>query len=106
MSGSNRISPVHSDEPITHRTGVMTDLFRRWMQSFVGITNEYFVIVRRKLVGGIRSGAPYGLFQNTQMTTSQRDDIEPVDLDGGMVIFNTTISKLQVYDSTVWVDLH
>lgn len=38
------------------------------------------------------------------LTTTQRNNISI--LSGGLVIFNTTTSKLQVYTGSAWVDLH
>lgn len=106
MSGTPRIAPIFSNEKIAHPDGRMSDIFRRWFQSFSNISSEYFVTVRRALVSGTRSGGPVGMFQNTTLTTAQRDDIEPTDRDGGMMIFNTTTNKLQVFDGTNWVDLN
>jgi hypothetical protein len=41
--------------------------------------------------------------QYVGITTTQRDLLTAV---AGMVIFNSDISKLQVYDGASWVDLH
>jgi len=43
-----------------------------------------------------------GTFLPGRFTTAQRDALTPV---AGMVIYNTTLSKLQVY-TTSWIDLH
>jgi len=106
MSGVGRISPYFSHESLIDEHGETQDLFRKWFQSVADIGNEYFVAVRRDVVSGNRSGQPRGLFQNTLLTTLERDDLEPADVDKGMQIFNTTTNKLQVFDGTVWVDLH
>lgn len=37
------------------------------------------------------------------LTTSERDALTATN---GMVIYNTTTSKLQVYASSTWTDLH
>ena len=53
------------------------------------------------------SGTPINLFGPTKfhnMTTTDRNNL--TGLTGGEVIFNTTDSKLQVYDGTTWVNLH
>lgn len=42
-------------------------------------------------------------FKFANMTTSIRNGLSA---ESGMVIFNTTDAKLQVYDGTSWVDLH
>ncbi len=39
----------------------------------------------------------------SRMTTTQRDALTAIQ---GMVVFNTSTSKLQVYDGTSWADLH
>ncbi len=106
MSGVGRNSPYFSHENLIGPNGETNDTFRKWFQSMADINNEYFVAVRREAVLGVRSGQPRGVFQNTRLTTAQRDDLEPVDLEGGMQIFNTTTNKLQVFDGTNWVDLH
>lgn len=42
-------------------------------------------------------------FVPSRMTTAQRDALTAVE---GMVLFNTSTSKLQVYASATWTDLH
>lgn len=41
--------------------------------------------------------------QYVGISTAQRDALTPL---AGMVIFNASTSKLQVYDGSIWVDLH
>jgi len=43
------------------------------------------------------------LMNAPRKTTTQRNTLVP---QGGSVVFNTTTSKLQVYDGTNWIDLH
>jgi hypothetical protein len=42
-------------------------------------------------------------FLAPNMTTLVRDALTAVS---GMIIFNTTVTKLQVYDGSIWIDLH
>lgn len=42
-------------------------------------------------------------FLPSRMTTTQRDALTAL---AGMVVWNTTTTKLQVYDGTAWTDLH
>lgn len=44
-----------------------------------------------------------GAFIPPRMTTGQRDALTPT---AGMMVWNTTTTKLQVYNGTSWVDLH
>lgn len=44
------------------------------------------------------------LFRLPRLTTTQRDDLTP--LQGGEMIFNTTIGKLQAFDGSMWIDLN
>jgi hypothetical protein len=97
-----RISPIFSHEPIVQSGGQLSDIFRKWFQTFSEIANEYFVSVRL----ASSPNQHVAVLQNSILTTAQRDDIEPTDLDEGMQMFNTTTKKLQVYDGTTWVDLH
>lgn len=97
-----RIVPIFSHEPIAQKDGQMNDIFRKWFQTFSEVANEYFVSVRLAST----PNQHVAVLQNSILTTAQRNDIEPTDLNKGMQIFNETTNKLQVYDGTIWVDLH
>lgn len=97
-----RLTSFFSHEPIAHSDGSTNDIFRKWFQTLSSVVNEYFV-------SGRLTASPdqhVAIFQNSILTTSQRDDIVATDLTEGMQIFNTTTKKLQVYDGTSWLDLH
>lgn len=49
----------------------------------------------------VSGSSSYVLFPN--LTSTERDALTP---SAGMVIFNTTTTKLQVYAGGIWVDLH
>lgn len=57
------------------------------------------VEVASVIVDGVTSGSV--IFPS--LSTAERDTYTPV---AGMVLFNKTTNKLQVYDGTVWADLH
>lgn len=52
---------------------------------------------------GLTMTGTTGAFRAHNMTGTQRDALTPAV---GMVVYNTTTSKLQVYSGGVWVDLH
>lgn len=52
---------------------------------------------------GIEIGSTTKSFLNARMSTVERDALTPVD---GMQVYNTTTSKLEVYSSGNWVQLH
>ena len=41
-----------------------------------------------------------------KITTTERNNITSGNLYPGAIIYNTTTNKLQVYNSSSWVDLH
>jgi hypothetical protein len=73
-----------------------------WLQpSGGGVTVGAQVIPPESVL--IRFESTTKAVQYVGMSTAQRDLLTAV---GGMVIFNSSTSKLQVFDGSVWIDLH
>jgi hypothetical protein len=60
----------------------------------------------RALLDVNASGTTKGGFKLPVLTTTERNAITWVAGDAGMLIFNSTTSKAQVWDGTSWNDLH
>lgn len=107
IRGVGRIAPYYTHQKLIDEHGQTKDIFRKWFQSFADIANDYFVIVRRsRSGGGSRANQPLSLFQNSPITTTERDDIEASDRVPGMQIYNETTSKLQVWTGAAWENLN
>lgn len=60
----------------------------------------------RALLDVSTSGSTKGGIKNPSFTTTERDAIAWVAGDEGMVIWNSTTKKLQVWTGSAWADLH
>lgn len=75
-------------DQLTDKTGSLSNIWVGWYATFIESLTGYL--------------SQYGLFV-PKLTTDQRDEIQSPE--SGQQIFNTTTSKGQMYDGTVWQDL-
>jgi hypothetical protein len=51
-------------------------------------------------------GTANNLLLAPKMSEDERDEVDFNDEEFVGIVYNTTASKLQFYDGTIWIDLH